>query len=173
MERLIDVKDFPEDCEGRIIQYINFLSGCYFTGVIDESIDDFNTQFKAWNSSTGYTGGWGNKGFPTDFHLGNVMLRPDGTAVFIDPIYNDMKTKSQKIAEEQARAEEVDSFFIPSLADILPAARVYREQRVLGANPGFKLDFAEPEPKQYKQVICKGKPHAVFIDHNIKRFKRK
>ena len=98
MERLVDVHDFPEDCKERINRYNNFLTG-YYTGVIDESIDDFNIQFKGWNKSTGFIDRWGDLGFPTDFHSGNVMLRPDGTAVFIDPIHSDMKTPSQQLAE--------------------------------------------------------------------------
>ena len=107
MERLIDANDFPENCMERLIGYNNHLSGYYGFSVTEPSIEDYGKQLKEWNKTTGYNV-YGSKGFPTDFHLGNVMLRPDGTAVFIDPVYNDMKTPSQRIAQEQERAAEVD-----------------------------------------------------------------
>ena len=84
MERLIDLRDMPEDCSERMEDNNVYMDFIITDSTLEsrnpkeyETISDYRDQFERWN--------YKYEGNP-DFHSGNAMFRADGTWVCIDPV---------------------------------------------------------------------------------------
>lgn len=81
MERLIDLKDMPEDCSERMehnnLYMLDYQPEDCLYEADSETLPDYRYQFWRWNAEYDYS---------EDFHNGNAMFRADGTWVCIDPV---------------------------------------------------------------------------------------
>ena len=81
MERLIDLREMPEDCSERMEVNNDFMRYRISEDLLSEAeiktLPDYRDQFERWNAEHEYR---------EDFHSGNAMFRADGTWVCIDPV---------------------------------------------------------------------------------------